>query len=76
MQKVLDATIPSKLKTPTMKFYDGSSDSNDYAEVFEGPMEFQVASDAIKCQAFQIALTGNARLWYRELQARSISTYN
>ncbi|XP_022158414.1 uncharacterized protein LOC111024904 [Momordica charantia] len=39
-------------------------------------MDFQAATDAIKCRAFQIALTGSARLWYRRLPARSISTYS
>ncbi|XP_022158965.1 uncharacterized protein LOC111025412 [Momordica charantia] len=39
-------------------------------------MDFQAATDAIKCRAFQISLTGSARLWYRRLPARSISTYS
>ncbi|XP_022153957.1 uncharacterized protein LOC111021344 [Momordica charantia] len=39
-------------------------------------MDFQAATDAIKCRAFQIALTSSARLWYRRLPARSISTYS
>ncbi|XP_022154446.1 uncharacterized protein LOC111021718 [Momordica charantia] len=59
-----------------MKPYDRSKDPKDYVEVFESLMDFQVASNAIKCRAFQIALIGSARLWYRRLPARSISTYN
>ncbi|XP_022158214.1 uncharacterized protein LOC111024750 [Momordica charantia] len=39
-------------------------------------MDFQAATDAIKCRAFQIALTDSARLWYRRLSARLISTYS
>ncbi|XP_022156088.1 uncharacterized protein LOC111023060 [Momordica charantia] len=73
---ILEASIPPKFKTPTMKSYDGSKDPKDYVEVFEGLMDFQAATDAIKCRAFQIALTGSARLWYRRLPARSISTYS
>ncbi|XP_022158303.1 uncharacterized protein LOC111024817 [Momordica charantia] len=56
---IMEAPIPPKFKTPTMKPYD-----------------FQAATDAIKCRAFQIAFTGSARLWYRRLPARSISTYS
>ncbi|XP_022150613.1 uncharacterized protein LOC111018708, partial [Momordica charantia] len=73
---VLEAPIPPKFKAPTVKPYDGSKDPKDYVEVFEGLMDFHAASDAIKCRAFQIALTGSARLWYRRLPARSISTYS
>ncbi|XP_022159250.1 uncharacterized protein LOC111025663 [Momordica charantia] len=73
---ILEAPIPPKFKTPTMKPYDGSKDPKDYVEVFEGLMDFQAATDAIKCRAFQIALTDSARLWYRRLPARSISTYS
>ncbi|XP_022151719.1 uncharacterized protein LOC111019634 [Momordica charantia] len=73
---ILEALIPLKFKTPTMKPYDGSKDPKDYVEVFEGLMDFQAATDAIKCRDFQIALTGSARLWYRRLPARSISTYS
>ncbi|XP_022155139.1 uncharacterized protein LOC111022280 [Momordica charantia] len=73
---IMEAPIPPKFKTPTMKPYDGSKDPKDYVEVFEGLMDFQAATDAIKCLAFQIALTGSARLWCRRLPARSISTYS
>ncbi|XP_022157897.1 uncharacterized protein LOC111024503 [Momordica charantia] len=73
---ILEVPIPPKFKTPTMKLYDRSKDPKDYVEVFEGLMDFQAATDAIKCSAFQIALTGSARLWYRRLPARSISTYS
>ncbi|XP_022152854.1 uncharacterized protein LOC111020479 [Momordica charantia] len=73
---ILEALIPPKFKTPTMKPYDGSKDPKDYVEVFESLMDFQAATDAIKCCAFQIALTGSARLWYRRLPARLISTYS
>ncbi|XP_022155971.1 uncharacterized protein LOC111022955 [Momordica charantia] len=59
-----------------MKPYDGSKDPKDYVEVFEGLMDFQAMSDAIKCRAIPIALTGSARLWYRRLLARLISTYS
>ncbi|XP_022152362.1 uncharacterized protein LOC111020105 [Momordica charantia] len=73
---ILEAQIPPKFKTPTMKPYDGSKDPKDYVEVFEGLIDFQTVTDAIKCRAFQIAFTGSARLWYRKLPARSISTYS
>lgn len=39
----------SKFKRPTMKPYDGSTDSKDYVEVFKGLVNFQAATDAIKC---------------------------
>ncbi|XP_022159160.1 uncharacterized protein LOC111025585 [Momordica charantia] len=55
---VLETPIPPKFKMPAMKPYDGSKDPKDYVEVFESLMDFQAASDAIKCRAFQIALTG------------------
>ncbi|XP_022159079.1 uncharacterized protein LOC111025521 [Momordica charantia] len=58
-----------------MKPYDGSKDPKDYVEVFEDLMDFQAATDAIKCRAFQIALTGSARLWYRRLPARKTATH-
>ncbi|XP_022155128.1 uncharacterized protein LOC111022267 [Momordica charantia] len=73
---ILEAPIHPKFKTPTMKPYDGSKNPKDYVKVFEGLMNFQAATDAIKCRAFQIAFTGSARLWYRRLPARSISTYS
>lgn len=56
--------------------YDESSDQIDYVEAFEGLMDFQVATDALKWKAFQTAQDGNARLLYKKLPARSISTNN
>lgn len=58
-----------------MSSYDGFGDPVSYVEVFEGKMDFLAASDAMKCRAFQIALEGSARLWYRQLKLKSIDNY-
>lgn len=73
-QKVLEAPISNKFKPPTMKSYNSLTDLKDYIEVFEGLMDFQAAYDAIKCWAFQIAFTRNARLWYRKMLGWLVST--
>lgn len=58
-----------------MSSYDGSGDPVSYVEVFEGKIDFLVTSDAMKYRAFQIALEGLARLWYRQLKPKSIDSY-
>lgn len=58
-----------------MNSYDSSGDPFSYFEVFEGKIDFLATSYAMKCQAFQIALEGTTRLWYRQLNPKSIDSY-
>ena len=57
------AIMPDRLKLPDSK-YDGTGDPADHLENYRSWMELNSATNAFKCRAFVITLTGVARRWF------------
>lgn len=71
----MDYLMPSKVKKPDMKSYDGMTDLIDHVKLYEGLMELNTASDEMKCQAFSVTLKRQTRSWYRQLRPNSIASW-
>ncbi|KAL5554142.1 hypothetical protein UlMin_041543 [Ulmus minor] len=69
------ATMPNRLKLPDSK-YDGTGDPADQLENYRSWMELNSATNAVKCRAFVITLTGVARRWFRTLRPGTISSFH
>ncbi|KAL5547487.1 hypothetical protein UlMin_002718 [Ulmus minor] len=68
------AIMPDRLKLPDSK-YDGTGDPADHLENYRSWMELNSATNAFKCRAFVITLTGVARRWFRTLRPETISSF-
>ena len=68
------AIMPDRLKLPDTK-YDGTSDPVDHLETYRSWTELNSATNAFKCRAFVITLTGVARQWFRTLRPGTISSF-
>ncbi|KAL5580084.1 hypothetical protein UlMin_012526 [Ulmus minor] len=68
------AIMPDRLKLPNSK-YDGTGDPADHLENYRSWMELNSATNAFKCRAFVITLTGVARRWFRTLRPGTISSF-
>ncbi|KAL5537655.1 hypothetical protein UlMin_045801 [Ulmus minor] len=68
------AIMPDRLKLPDSK-YDGTGDPADHLENYRSWMELNSATNAFKCRAFVITLTGVARRWFRTLRPGTVSSF-
>ncbi|KAL5539641.1 hypothetical protein UlMin_044603 [Ulmus minor] len=66
--------MPDRLKLPDTK-YDGTGDPADHLETYQSWMELNSTTNAFKCRAFVITLTGVARRWFRTLRPGTISSF-
>ncbi|GMN39713.1 hypothetical protein TIFTF001_008939 [Ficus carica] len=66
---------PARFKMPSMAFYDGSTDADEYLENYQAYMLIQNANEAALCKAFCLTLTGASQQWYRRLMPGSISSF-
>lgn len=68
------AMMPERLKLPNSK-YDGTGDPVDHLETYRSWMELNSITNAFKCRAFVITLTGVARWWFRTLRPGTVSSF-
>ncbi|KAL5569919.1 hypothetical protein UlMin_026494 [Ulmus minor] len=74
-EEIRMAIMPDRLKLPDTK-YDGTGDPTDHLETYRSWMELNSATNAFKCRAFVITLTGVARRWFRTLRPGTISSFH
>ncbi|GJW63469.1 reverse transcriptase domain-containing protein [Tanacetum coccineum] len=63
--------MPSHNKT-----YDGSKDPNDHLKIFQTATKIERWAMPTWCHMFNSTLTGNARVWFDDLPAESIDSYD
>ncbi|XP_022040219.1 uncharacterized protein LOC110942763 [Helianthus annuus] len=63
--------MPSHIRT-----YDGTEDTEDHVQIFTGAARIKKWSNAECCLMFMQALVGSARIWFNDLPARSIRTFD
>ena len=74
-KRVDDYPLPTKFKVPQLENFDGLRDPLDYLDSFRTVMRLQGVSDEIMCSAFPTNLKGSARVWFNQLETRSIDTF-
>ncbi|GJZ02189.1 reverse transcriptase domain-containing protein [Tanacetum coccineum] len=63
--------MPSHIKT-----YDGSEDPEDHLKIFKATAKTERWAMPTWCHMFNSTLTGNARVWFDDLPAESIDSYD
>ncbi|GKC50809.1 hypothetical protein Tco_1073554 [Tanacetum coccineum] len=63
--------MPSHVKT-----YDGSEDPEDHLKIFQTAAKTERWAMPTWCHMFNSTLTGNARVWFDDLPAESIDSYD
>ncbi|GJS77515.1 reverse transcriptase domain-containing protein [Tanacetum coccineum] len=63
--------MPSHVKT-----YDGSKDPEDYLKIFQTAVKVECWAMLTWCHMFNSAFIGSARVWFDDLPAKSIDSYN
>ncbi|XP_027169517.1 uncharacterized protein LOC113769251 [Coffea eugenioides] len=71
-----DYPVPAKLKIPSMKSYDATTDPEDHLFAFLTQMRLQTAADAVRCMTFPMFLEGKTRQWFQGLLPRSIRSFS
>ncbi|GKD81380.1 reverse transcriptase domain-containing protein, partial [Tanacetum coccineum] len=63
--------MPNHIKT-----YDGSEDPEDHLNIFQAAAKIERWAMPTWCHMFNSTLTGNARVWFYDLPAESIDSYD
>nr|GEX64795.1 reverse transcriptase domain-containing protein [Tanacetum cinerariifolium] len=67
----------SKTRMPShVKTYDGSEDPEDHLKIFKAAAKTERWAMPTWCHMFNSTLTGNARVWFDDLQPESIDSYD
>uniref|UniRef100_A0A2N9EML1 Retrotransposon gag domain-containing protein n=1 Tax=Fagus sylvatica TaxID=28930 RepID=A0A2N9EML1_FAGSY len=74
-KRVDEYPLPAKFKVPQLETFDGFKDPLDYLDSFRTVMCLQGLSDEIMCHTFPTNLRGSARIWFNQLETRSIDTF-
>ena len=72
---IRDKPLPAKFKMPTIDSFDGTTDPVDHLETYRTLMVLHAFPDEIMCRAVPVTLKGSARLWFSQLPADSVSTF-
>ncbi|XP_035843947.1 uncharacterized protein LOC118490420 [Helianthus annuus] len=75
--EIADYDFQTKIKMPAhIRTYDGMEDPEDHLQIFTGAARIEKWSNAECCLMFMQTLAGSARIWFNDLPARSIRSFN
>lgn len=74
-EEIEAACINRDLKIPPITQFDGTTDPNDFLNIFDGRMSFYGHSDIARCRFFYTCHQGTALKWFNNLPARSIQSW-
>nr|GEU65675.1 reverse transcriptase domain-containing protein [Tanacetum cinerariifolium] len=69
-------SIPKNKNASHIKTYDGSEDPEDHLKIFQAAAKIERWAMPTWCHMFNSTLTGNARVWFDDLQPESIDSYD
>ncbi|KAJ0601430.1 putative retrotransposon gag domain-containing protein [Helianthus annuus] len=76
-QQIADYDFQTKIKmAPHIKTYDGTEDPEDHLQIFTGAARIEKWSNAECCLMFMQTLVGSARIWFNDLPARSVRSFD
>lgn len=67
---------PEKFKPPEFKMFEGKEDLVQHIYHFQQMMTLECLTDSLLCNVFPMSLTRRALLWFRQLRARSINSFD
>ncbi|GJY45518.1 reverse transcriptase domain-containing protein [Tanacetum coccineum] len=69
--------LPKMIRMPSqVKTYDGSEDPEDHLKIFQSAAKVERWAMPAWCHMFNSTLTGNARVWFDDLPAESVDSYD
>ena len=76
-RQIADYDFQSKIKMPAhIRTYDGTEDPEDHLQIFTGAARIEKWSNAECCLMFMQTLIGSARIWFNDLPAQSIRSFD
>ncbi|XP_021986504.1 uncharacterized protein LOC110882926 [Helianthus annuus] len=76
-QQIADYDFQTRIKMPShIRTYDRTEDPEDHLQIFTGAARIQKWSNAECCLMFMQTPVGPARIWFNDLPARSIRTFD
>ncbi|XP_022026799.1 uncharacterized protein LOC110927481 [Helianthus annuus] len=76
-QQIADYDFQTKIKMSShIKTYDGTEDPEDHLQIFTGAARIEKWSNAECCLMFMQTLVGSARIWFNDLPARSVRSFD
>ncbi|KAJ0625031.1 putative nucleotidyltransferase, Ribonuclease H [Helianthus annuus] len=76
-RQIADYDFQSKIKMPAhIRTYDGTEDPEDHLQIFIGAARIEKWSNAECCLMFMQTLVGSARIWFNDLPAQSIQSFD
>ncbi|KAF5756336.1 putative retrotransposon gag domain-containing protein [Helianthus annuus] len=76
-QQIADYDFQTKIKMPShIRTYDGSEDPEHHLQIFTGAARIEKWSNAECCLMFMQTLIGSARIWFNDLPARRIRSFD
>ncbi|XP_058106485.1 uncharacterized protein LOC131249732 [Magnolia sinica] len=75
IEKIMQARLPERFRLPQITPFTGKSYLTEHIESFRTYMELHDASDTVMCRAFSLTLANVARLWFKQLKPKSISSF-
>ncbi|KAJ0706805.1 putative retrotransposon gag domain-containing protein [Helianthus annuus] len=76
-QQIADYDFQTTIKMPAhIGTYDGTEDPEDHLQIFTGAARIEKWSNAECCLVFMQTLVGSARIWFNDLHARSVRSFD
>ncbi|XP_071719457.1 uncharacterized protein [Rutidosis leptorrhynchoides] len=75
-ERIAGYTLPANIVIPvTLGVYNGTTDPDDFLQIFEGAMKIQHWSDEVACHLFSTVLQSAAREWFAKLPPNGITCF-
>ncbi|XP_058084029.1 uncharacterized protein LOC131231746 [Magnolia sinica] len=75
IKEIMQAQLSERFRLPQITTFTGKTDPTEHIESFWTYMELHDASDAVMCRAFSLTLVDVARLRFKQLKPKSISSF-
>ncbi|XP_021979626.1 uncharacterized protein LOC110875730 [Helianthus annuus] len=76
-QQIADYDFQTKIKMPShIKTHDETEDPKDHLQIFTGAARIEKWSNDECCLMFMETLVGSARIWFNDLSARSVRSFD
>ncbi|XP_022014325.1 uncharacterized protein LOC110913815 [Helianthus annuus] len=76
-QQIADYDFQTKIKMPShIRTYDGTEDHEDHLQIFTSAARIGKWSNAECCLMFMQTLVGSVRIWFNDLPARSVRSFD
>ncbi|XP_016199390.1 uncharacterized protein LOC107640380 [Arachis ipaensis] len=70
-ERIFDVRLPKHFDKSTVLKYDEKMDSQEHIDAFEARINLEGVSDAIRCKAFSVTLSGSAMAWFNTATRRT-----